>query len=295
MLPYVTSDQHGAALGIIGDIREEWQRALALTDFAHQVPEAVRIPSEYLTVASTFRRLTWWAAVHRAALPMLPDDQRPTLVNFLVEQLNQQGGEGDAMAIAGLWDELVPYLGPCGPRIALDAAATIQDPWGRDYLMNLLVRVLDEAEAIAIAASIGAPHWKAEALVALAGRGISPRGHPAFLAAAAQLGADAELAPVAALLPDHQRRAVLDAATLKFMDQTHIGEPTSVVTDYVATSSSGQLWLLWREGTQRLASQRRDEIFAIMGGLVLLARRLAGERVVADIVAAIWDVVRWWP
>ena len=286
--PYLTPVQYATVLGIIRDIRQEDTRALALTAFAEHTPDAVTVPSEYFAVASTFTNLAWWARVHCAALPLLRDgQQRQTLIDFLLAQLRQLTGKDITMGIAGLWDGLIPYLSSAGLQTALDVAATSEDTWARDYLISRLAPRLDETQAIAVVSAIETPLWKARAFIALAERGGSPRGRSELLAAVAQLGADAELMPIAALLPDEQRLAVLNAAALNLMSGTFIGDPPPMLADHLLKAPPARLRSLWQETTPTLIGQGRGKVFKRMADLDLFLRRVAGDRVALDIATAI--------
>ena len=294
LFPHLTAMHYDMVLGIIRDIRQERVRASALTAFAEQAPDAVAVPSEYFGVASTFTRQRWWAWVHCAALPLLPDGpQRQALIDFQLKQLRRLTSED--RADADLWNGLIPYLSGADLRTALDIAATNHDTEGRDYLMSMLAPCFDEAEALTVVSTIETPRWKARAFIALAERGDSVRDQPEFLATVGQLGADTELAPIAALLPDGQRLAVLDAAARELMDGRFTWSPPPPLADHLANASPARLCALWQETAPMLVGQGRDRVFGRIQDLDLFMYRVAGERAGLGIATAILDVVRWWP
>jgi len=162
--------------------------------------------------------------------------------------------------------------------------------------LSLLALRLDETKAIAAASAIQTLHWKIQAFIALAERDDSLRGRPQFEAAIAQLGADAELMPIVALLPEGQRLAILDAAALELMSGTSAGYASSPeLADYLVNASPTRLCSLWRETAPTLAGLDRATVFERILTLDLFLRRAAGDRVALDVTTAIQDVVRWWP
>jgi hypothetical protein len=297
LFPHLTAMHYAMVLGIIRDIREENVRARALTAFAEHAPGAVAVPSEYFGVAGTFTRLRWWADVHCAALPLLPDgEQRQALIDVLLRELRRQPANMDiTTGYTELWDGLISYLSGADLRTALEVAATVHDTWIRDYLLSRLVPHVDETEAITVVSMIGTPRGKVRAFIALAERGDSVRDQPEFLAAAGQLGADTELLPVAALLPDEQRLAVLDAAARELMDGRFTWSPRPPLANHLANASPARRCAWWQETAPTLAGKGRDAVFTRIEDLDEFMYRVAGERIGLDIAAAILDVVRWWP
>jgi hypothetical protein len=326
VLPYLTPAQYALMLGIIRDIRQENQRASALIAFAEHAPDAVTVPSEYFAVAGTFTDLVAWTRVHFAALPLLRDgQQRQALIDFLLTQLGRLTSKYDiTVPTMTLWDHLFPYLRGTDLLTALDVAATIQDTrgrddvmgllvprldetkaiaiastiqdtWVRDHALSLLAPRLDETKAIAVASAIETPRWKIQAFIALAERAGSLRGAPEFVAAVAQLGADTELMPIVALLPEGQRIAVLDAAALDLMRGTSTGYASPELGGHLVNASPARLCSLWRETAPTLAGQDRATVFKRIRALDPFLRRAAGDRVALDITTAIQDVIRWWP
>jgi hypothetical protein len=327
VLPYLAPAQYDFVLGIIRDIRQENQRVSALIAFAEHAPDAVTVPSEYFAVASTFTNVVPWTQVHFAALPVLRDgQQRQALIDFLRTQLGQLTSKYDiTVETMSLWDHLFIYLRGTDLLTALDVAATIQDTRGRDDLVGLLIPRLDETKAIAItskiqdtwvrdhalsllalrldetkaiaaASAIETPRWKIQAFIALAERDDSLRGRPEFVAAVTQLGADTELMPIVALLPEGQRPAVLDAAALDLMKGTSTGYVWSPeLADHLVNASPARLCSLWRETAPTLAGLDRATVFERIRALDPFLRRAAGDPVALDITTAIQDVVRWWP
>ena len=297
LFPHLTAMHYAMVLGIIRDIRQENVRARALTAFAGHAPGAVAVPGEYFDVAGTFTHLRWWANVHCAALPLLPDgEQRQALIDVLLRELRRQPADMDILAgYTELWNGVISYLSGADLRTALEVAATVQDTWTRDYLLSRLVPHFAETEAITVVSRIETPLWKARAFAALAGRGDSLRDQPEFLAVVRQLGADTELVPVAALLPDEQRLAVLDAAALELMGGTFTWDPPAPLADHLASASPARLCALWQQTAPTLAGRGRDTVFTRISDLGPFMRRAAGERVGLDISMAILDVVRWWP
>lgn len=292
LFPHLTAMHYDMVLGIIRDIRQERVRASALLAFAEHAPGAIAVPSEYFGVASTFTRQRWWAWVHCAALPLLPDGpQRQALIDFLLTQLRRLTSED--IAEDDLWNGLIPYLSGADLRTALDIAAVTRDTEGRDYRMSQLAPYFDEEEAMTMVSAIQTPRWKAQALIALAERGDSVSERPEFLATVGQLGADPELVPIAALLPDGQRLAVLDAAARELTDQRFTWSPA--LTDHLASASPGRLCAWWQQAALTLGGQRRDTVFWRIQYLGAFTYRVAGDDARLDLATAILDVVRWWP
>jgi hypothetical protein len=290
LFPHLTAMHYDMVLGIIRDIRQERVRASALLAFAEHAPGAVAVPSEYFGVASTFTRQRWWAGVHCAALPLLPDGpQRQALIDFLLTQLRRLTSEG--IAEADLWNGLVPYLSGADLRTALDIAATERDTEARDGWMLLLAPCFDEAEAMTVVSAIQTPRWKAQALIALAERGDPVSKRPEFLATIRQLGADPELVPIAELLPDGQRLAVLDAAARELTDQKFTWDPSAPL----ASASPARLCAWWQQTALTLAGQGRNTVFWRIQDLGAFMYRVAGDHARLDLATAILDVVRWWP
>ena len=294
LFPHLTAAHYDTALGIIRDLRQERVRASVLLAFTEHAPGAVAVPSAYFDVASTFTRQRWWAWVHCAALPILPDGpQRQALVDFLLKQLKRLTIQDTAET--DLWNGLIPYLSGADLRTALDIAGATRDTEGRDYLMSQLALRFDEAEAMAVVATIQSSRWKARAFIALAERGDQVRERPEFLATVGELGADTELVPIAALLPDEQRVAVLDAAARELMDGSFTSSPSPPLADHLASASPARLCAWWQQAAPPPAARGRDTVFRRIQGLGPFMDRVAGDHVRLGVATTILDAVRWWP
>jgi hypothetical protein len=296
LFPHLTEAQHAAVFGIIRAIREERRRDSTLVKFARQVPGIVTIPGEYFEVAKTFTLLEHWAYVHCAALPLLGDEQqRQTLIAFLLKQAQRVPTEDMTMDDTALWRGLAPYLSGETIHLALEAAAKIKDVSARDSLMSTLVRHLPDAEAIATAAAIESHMWKARALIDLADRSDPVHERSDFIATVAELGADPDLVPIAALLPAEQRLAVLDATVRGLISGSFYEELPPVLVDHLSTVPAAHLYTLWRDAVPTLTDQSRGNNLARLSRLAPFLRALAGDEIVPDLADTILDVVRWWP
>lgn len=296
LFPHLTEVHYPMVLGIIRDIRQENERAMALLSFAREAPNAVTVPGEYFAVASTVTRLGWWGNLHCAALPVLPHgQQRQVLIDALLAELRRQPPEADITAgFIALWNGLIPYLSGADLLAALDIAAAIADTEIRDSLLADIAPRFDKPDAMTIVSAIESPQCKVRAFIALAERGDSLRDEPEFLGATGQLGVDTKLLPIAAHLPDDQRLAVLDAAALELMGNSPAWGH-SPFADYLVHASPVRVCALWQQVAPMLAGQGRDTVFDRIPKLDLFMRRVAGEHVGLEVATAILDVVRWWP
>lgn len=294
LLPYVTPAQHSAVFAIIGGIREEFWRVGLLTDLAIRAPEVVEDGDAYFDVAHAFTNLREWAQVHCAALPLISDGQRrQRLVAYLLRQAERLTGDQIMMPAADLVAGLLPYLDPEQLPAVRAVAARSTDPWTRSHLAMLLAPYADDP--VAAATGIDEPQHRSQALVGLAARHGTLRDQPDLAAALADLGGDPELLRIVDLLPEWQRLAVLDAATLDWLRGTTIRGPEPLVRQYMESATARTVHALVRDVTSGLTDHPRSTVLEQLITLNPALRRLAGDRVAADLADAVLDVVRWWP